>query len=108
MLDARRMEVFTAVFDSDYVKNSEVEAMIIDEHSFSTYSTTLHLVGDGAMKCQEILDGEHFVYYPEITYPSAREMGGMAYEKFMKKEFVDVAYFEPFYLKDFVLIQKKK
>lgn len=109
MLDARRMEVFAVAFDRDYVRQGDIEAIVIDEHSFSKYEgKVLHLIGDGAMKCQEVLSGDNFVYYPEITYPSAREMGAMAYNKFLKEDFVDVAYFEPFYLKDFVLIQKKK
>ena len=109
MLDARRMEVFSAVFDKEYNKLSEIEAIVIDENSFNQYKgTKLHLIGDGAMKCKETLGTEGFMYYPEITYPSASEMGVMAYDKYVKEEFVDVAYFEPFYLKDFVLIQKKK
>ncbi|MDM1395811.1 tRNA (adenosine(37)-N6)-threonylcarbamoyltransferase complex dimerization subunit type 1 TsaB [Myroides odoratimimus] len=109
MLDARRMEVFSAVFDKEYNKRSEIEAIVIDENAFSSYKgTLLHLIGDGAMKCKETLGTEGFMYYPEITYPSANEMGVMAYDKYIKEEFVDVAYFEPFYLKDFVLIQKKK
>lgn len=109
MLDARRMEVFAVAFDKNYNRQGDIEAIVIDENSFSKYQDqVLHLIGDGAMKCQEVLAGNNFVYYPEITYPSAREMGAMAYQKYLKDEFVDVAYFEPFYLKDFVLIQKKK
>lgn len=109
MLDARRMEVFSVLFDKDYVRQGDIEAIVIDENSFSKHAdSALHLIGDGAMKCKEVLSGDNFVYYPEVTYPSAREMGEMAYQKYLKEDFVDVAYFEPFYLKDFVLIQKKK
>ncbi|MDM1347447.1 tRNA (adenosine(37)-N6)-threonylcarbamoyltransferase complex dimerization subunit type 1 TsaB [Myroides marinus] len=109
MLDARRMEVFSVLFDKDYVRQGDIEAIVIDENSFSKHTdSTLHLIGDGAMKCQEVLSADNFVYYPEVTYPSAREMGEMAYQKYLNEDFVDVAYFEPFYLKDFVLIQKKK
>lgn len=109
MLDARRMEVFAVPFDKDYVKQGVIEAIVVDEQSFSTYEgVKLHLIGDGAMKCKEVLSGDQFTYYPDVTYPSAMQMGEMAYEKYVKEDFVDVAYFEPFYLKDFVLIQKKK
>lgn len=109
MLDARRMEVFAVPFDKNYMKQGIIEAIVVDEHTFSNYTDVkLHLIGDGAMKCKEVLSGEQFIYYPDITYPSAWQMGAMAYEKYMKEDFVDVAYFEPFYLKDFVLIQKKK
>lgn len=110
MLDARRMEVFSAVFDVQYKKIAPIEAMIIDETSFAAYSSsnTLHLLGDGAAKCKEFLLGDNFVYHTDNVYPSAREMCVMAYDKFQANDFVDVAYFEPFYLKDFVLMTKKK
>lgn len=110
MLDARRMEVFSAVFDAQYNKIAPIEAVIIDETSFATYSSsnTLHLLGDGAAKCKELLSGENFVYHTENVYPSANEMCAIAYDKFQANDFVDVAYFEPFYLKDFVLMTKKK
>lgn len=110
MLDARRMEVFSAVFNSTYNKIAPIEAVVVDENSFADYSqtNTLHLIGDGALKCKEVLNGGNFIYYPENIYPSAKEMCSMAHSKFLAKDFVDVAYFEPFYLKDFVLITKKK
>ncbi len=108
MIDARRMEVFTAFFDKNYAKIRETKAEIIDETTYSEVSETIHLVGDGAMKCKEILGSEKFVYHDEVVYPSSNEMSLMSFEKYQKSDFVDVAYFEPFYLKDFVMTTKAK
>jgi tRNA threonylcarbamoyladenosine biosynthesis protein TsaB len=107
MIDARRLEVYSAFFDKNYAKIRETKAEIIDENSFQEASEILHLIGDGAMKFKEILTDEKFKYYPEIQFPSAADMSLISFQKFQKKQFEDVAYFEPFYLKDFVLITKK-
>lgn len=103
MLDARRMEVYMSVFDKDYKLVETTKAEVISETSLEQYTGLLHLVGDGALKCQELITRENIVYYPDVKYPSARELGILALDKFIKKQFEDVAYFEPFYLKDFVL-----
>ncbi|MDI9309392.1 MAG: tRNA (adenosine(37)-N6)-threonylcarbamoyltransferase complex dimerization subunit type 1 TsaB [Limnohabitans sp.] len=103
MIDARRMECYTAVFDSEYRNVREVQSEIITETSFSDISEKIHLVGDGAMKCKEVLKDEKFIFYPELEFPSANEMSFLAYEKYKINDTVDVAYFEPFYLKDFIL-----
>ncbi len=107
MIDARRLEVYSAFFDSNYAKIRETKAEVIDENSFQEETEILHLIGDGAMKFKEILIDEKFKYYPEIQFPSAAEMSIISYQKFQNNQFEDVAYFEPFYLKDFVLITKK-
>ena len=107
MIDARRLEVYSAFFDSNYAKIRETKAEVIDENSFQEELEILHLIGDGAMKFKEILTDEKFKYYPEIQFPSATEMSLISFQKFQNKQFEDVAYFEPFYLKDFVLITKK-
>ena len=107
MIDARRLEVFSAFFDSSYTKIRVTKAEVIDENSYQEESEILHLIGDGAMKFKEILTVEKFHYYPEIQFPSAAEMGLISFQKFQNSQFEDVAYFEPFYLKDFVLITKK-
>lgn len=107
MIDARRLEVFSAFFDSSFTKIRAIKAEVIDENSYQEESEILHLIGDGAMKFKEILTDEKFHYYPEIQYPSAAEMGLISFQKFQNSQFEDVAYFEPFYLKDFVLITKK-
>ncbi len=107
MIDARRLEVYSAFFDSNYAKIRETKAEIIDENSFQEETEILHLIGDGAMKFKEILTDEKFKYYPEIQFPSAAEMSLISFQKFQNNQFEDVAYFEPFYLKDFVLMTKK-
>jgi tRNA threonylcarbamoyladenosine biosynthesis protein TsaB len=102
MIDARRMEVYTAVFDKEHNKLTDTTAEIIAEDSFAAIEGTLHLVGDGAAKCKEVLTGSRFVYHDDILYPSAAQMAAMANDKYKKSDTVDVAYFEPYYLKDFI------
>ncbi|WP_300568686.1 tRNA (adenosine(37)-N6)-threonylcarbamoyltransferase complex dimerization subunit type 1 TsaB [Flavobacterium sp.] len=108
MIDARRMECFTAIFNSKHEKIREIKAEIIDEHSFSDTSETIHFIGDGASKCKEILTGGQFVFHDEIEFPSANEMSEVSFEKYKKSDTVDVAYFEPFYLKDFMMTSPSK
>lgn len=107
MIDARRMEVFSAFFDANFNKIRETKAEVIDASSYIDISDAIHLVGDGAMKLKDVLTDSKFHFYPELEFPSATEMAVIAQQKFEKNEFEDVAYFEPFYLKDFVLITKK-
>ena len=109
MIDARRMEVFAAVYTNDYALLEETQALVVENNPFERFEgQTIHLLGDGASKCKELLNSSYFVYHDAVLYPSAKEMVVPAYEKFLSKDFVDVAYFEPFYLKDFVLATKKK
>lgn len=103
MIDARRMEVFSAVFDANGQKIRETKAEIIDENSYSEIDQQIHLIGDGALKLQEILKAEKFVFHQEVVYPSANEISKISFEKYKKSDTVDVAYFEPFYLKDFMI-----
>ncbi len=101
MIDARRMEVYTAVFDENHNKKSEIQALVIDENSFSDISEKVYFIGDGASKCKSILTQENFIFLDDIIYPSAQEMAILSFKKFQAKEFEDIAYFEPFYLKEF-------
>jgi len=105
MIDARRMEVFSAMYDSNYNQIRATQAEIIDESSYKEISETIHLVGDGIGKFTSTLTDEKFVFHNEVVYPSANEMSTLSFEKFQNSDFVDVAYFEPFYLKDFLLIK---
>jgi tRNA threonylcarbamoyladenosine biosynthesis protein TsaB len=105
MIDARRMEVFSAMYDSNYNQIRATQAEIIDESSYQEISETIHLVGDGIGKFTNTLTDEKFVFHNEVVYPSANEMSALSFEKFQNADFVDVAYFEPFYLKDFLLIK---
>jgi tRNA threonylcarbamoyladenosine biosynthesis protein TsaB len=102
MIDARRMECYTAVFNVKHKKTREVKAEIIEQNYFEEYRDTIHLIGDGAMKCKSVLSESKFMFYDEIQFPSANEMSKIAYDKYKISDFVDVAYFEPFYLKDFM------
>lgn len=108
LIDARRMEVYCAVFDGNSGKMiSETEAKIIDEQSFKEWEgKKILFVGDGAKKAQEILQisGAEF---EENIFPSAKYLIKKSVKKFNQKDFEDVAYFEPFYLKDFHGVKKK-
>lgn len=108
LLDARRMEVYSKVLNSHFQELRATDAEVIDEHSFESFrgAEVVHLIGPGAEKCREILGEEGISYHIEAL-PSARQMAAMADEKFDLNEAEDLAYFEPYYLKDFVL-QKPK
>ncbi len=107
MLDARRMEVYSAVFDNKHAKIMEVQAEILTGESYSEITESVYFVGDCQDKCQTVLTKDNFHFLPEIIYPSANEMSALSYEKYVKNEFEDVAYFEPFYLKDFLIAKPK-
>lgn len=107
MIDARRMEVFTQVFDETNNEITNAEALIIDENAFTEFNQQLHILGDGALKCKEVLTDAKFVFNDDFQYPSAKEMIQLSYQKFQQNMFEDVAYFEPYYLKDFMLTTKK-
>lgn len=108
MLDARRMEVYSSILNSKLENVREVQAQIITEDSFSEYTETIYFVGDCADKCKPVLTKENFIFLEQIKYPSAREMGKISYDKYQINDFVDVAYFEPYYLKDFMITTSKK
>jgi tRNA threonylcarbamoyladenosine biosynthesis protein TsaB len=108
MIDARRMEVYSAVFNPNFEKIKAVQAEIITENSFENLQETLYFVGDCAEKCKNVLTKENFIFLEEIKYPSAKEMSGLSFEKIKNNDFVDLAYFEPYYLKDFMMTVAKK
>lgn len=103
MLDARRMEVYSVIFNNDLEKISETKAEILSTESYAEINEKIYFVGDCQEKCQTVLTKNNFEFLPEIVYPSANEMSKISYQKFENKQFEDVAYFEPFYLKDFLL-----
>lgn len=105
MLDARRMEVYSAVFDKNHQKIKEVQAEILTEESYLEFNETVYFIGDCQEKCQTVLIQPNFKFLPEILFPSANEMSALSYEKFNQNDFEDVAYFEPFYLKDFLTVK---
>jgi tRNA threonylcarbamoyladenosine biosynthesis protein TsaB len=108
MIDARRMEVYSAVFDAHHQKVIETQAEIINEDSFKDYKEHLYIIGDSTEKCKTVLTNSNFIFKDEIIYPSSKEMSLFSFEKYNKKDFVNVAYFEPLYLKDFVATTPKK
>lgn len=108
LVDARRMEVYTAVYEGKTGQElSKTEAKILDENSFEELKDKKILfVGDGAKKAKEILQLPDADFNEEV-YPSAQYLIRKTLEKIDQKEFEDVAYFEPFYLKDFHGVKKK-
>ncbi|MFR9504021.1 MAG: tRNA (adenosine(37)-N6)-threonylcarbamoyltransferase complex dimerization subunit type 1 TsaB [Rikenellaceae bacterium] len=106
MIDARRMEVYTQLYSSKGEPLNGVAAEIIDQSSFAEYNNgdPFLIFGNGAAKCREALT---WAQYIEVA-PSASGLGRKAHEKFKRGEFEDIAYFEPFYLKDFVVTTSKK
>jgi tRNA threonylcarbamoyladenosine biosynthesis protein TsaB len=109
MIDARRMEVYAAVFNEKNQLIREIKAVIIDESSFSEYLKIgkVYFLGDGAQKCKEKILHENAVFV-DNKFPSAKEMAQLSYDKYKISDIENVAYFEPFYLKDFVVIPEKK
>ena len=108
LIDARRMEVYCAIFDGNSGEMiSGTEAKILDEQSFTELEgKKILFVGDGAKKAKEILQLENADFVENI-YPSAKYLIKKSVEKFNRQDFEDVAYFEPFYLKDFHGVKKK-
>ncbi|RXP64602.1 tRNA (adenosine(37)-N6)-threonylcarbamoyltransferase complex dimerization subunit type 1 TsaB [Lutibacter sp. HS1-25] len=109
LLDARRMEVYSSVFNEKHEKCRDVSAEIITENSFETYleKNKVYFLGDGAEKCKELITNTNAVFV-DNKFPSAKEMGILSYMKYKKNDIEDVAYFEPFYLKDFVVTKSTK
>ncbi len=103
MIDARRMEVYFALFDSKHKQINETEAAIIDGNSFrkELESKKIIFFGDGADKCRKVIQSHNALFLNDV-WPSAKGMVPEAEKKWKQKDFVDLAYFEPFYLKDFV------
>jgi tRNA threonylcarbamoyladenosine biosynthesis protein TsaB len=108
MLDARRMEVYSSVFDTGYNQIRETQAQILDETSFGDYlkQDKVYFIGNGVEKTKEIINHPNAVFV-ENKLPSANEMSRLAYNKYKISDIEDVAYFEPYYLKDFVAIKPK-
>lgn len=103
MLDARRMEVYTATFDYSLRAINEVKPLILDEDSFKeTLANNIVLFhGDGSSKFKPLIESNKNARFIEGLTPSAWAIGQLAFKKYLKEEFEDKAYFEPFYLKEF-------
>lgn len=103
MIDARRMEVYCAFFGQDGTEVRETKAEIIDSYSFQDYLEKSKVIffGDGASKCKESISSPNAIFVDDF-FPSASHMLTLVSKRYQTKQFEDVAYFEPFYLKDFV------
>ncbi len=103
MIDARRMEVYSAIFDSGLHVIRETKAEILEATSYADYlkDNTVVFLGDGSLKFKDLMEHPHAVF-SALFYPSATDMAALVYEAYQKKSFEDVAYFEPYYLKDFI------
>jgi tRNA threonylcarbamoyladenosine biosynthesis protein TsaB len=103
MLDARRMEVYTALYNQTFEEIVSTNALIITPESLSdlTSKGNIVLFGDGANKCAELIKDNSKISLLENIMPSATNMIEYSIEQYNKKQFEDVAYFEPFYLKEF-------
>lgn len=109
MLDARRMEVYTALFDRENRTVMETKAEIIDENSFREIlrERIVYFFGNGSGKVKNVLTSLHARFLAEVE-TSAANMIRLAEQKYEARNFEDVAYFEPFYLKDFIATTPKK
>lgn len=105
-IDARRMEIFSQIFDENLQALTPIEATVVEETTFSDFAPYV-IVGDGAEKLQEIW-ANRTIEIDTQNYSSAKGQVKEAFEKFQTKDYVDLAYFEPFYLKDFVVNKPKK
>lgn len=104
MIDAKRMEVYAAFFDGELNELKKTEAVIVDENSFADLLSTNKIIfaGDGAPKCSAVLSHQKNAIIKNDFNPSAAFMAKLSEQKFNQQDFENVAYFEPFYLKDFV------
>ena len=104
LLDARRMEVYSQVLDGSLNQVREIRADIIDQDSFQNYleEYPVYFAGDGADKCRPLLENHRHAHFLDSIFPSSANMSKLSYNKFIEGDIEDLAYFEPFYLKDFV------
>ncbi|WP_028871742.1 tRNA (adenosine(37)-N6)-threonylcarbamoyltransferase complex dimerization subunit type 1 TsaB [Psychroserpens burtonensis] len=109
MLDARRMEVYSAIYDYEFNLIRKIEAQILDELSFKEELNNgkVFFIGNGTEKTKALLSHDNAVYI-DNKLPSSNEMSALAYNKYIIGDTEDVAYFEPFYLKDFIALKPKK
>jgi tRNA threonylcarbamoyladenosine biosynthesis protein TsaB len=109
MLDARRLEVYSAIFDKDYNVVRAIEAQVLDESAFEKElaSGNVYFIGDGVEKTKTLLNSPNAIFI-ENKLPSSNQMSALSFNKYKKSDIEDVAYFEPYYLKDFVAIKSKK
>lgn len=108
MIDARRMEVYAIVANSDGVIVEKASPVILEGNPFISYLETglVYFLGDGAEKAKEVLKHQNARFLSKFN--SSNALGGLAYQKFVDSDFEDLAYFEPNYLKEFRVLSSKK
>jgi tRNA threonylcarbamoyladenosine biosynthesis protein TsaB len=108
MIDARRMEVYTSIYDHELNPQQETEALILDESSVQKFKhyRGICFFGNGMSKSKTLLQEPGNVNFVDDIVPSAKNMCALSFRKFNERQFEDTAYFEPFYLKDFMIIKK--
>lgn len=108
MLDARRMEVYASLYDRSLKEIRPIHADIVDQDTYKEYLVRpVYFFGNGAAKCMETINHPNAHLIPDIV-PLAKYMLPLAEKRFLNEQFEDVAYFTPFYLKDFVAKAPKK
>ena len=109
LIDARRMEVYTSVYTFKFKQLAPIEAIIVDKNSFQEYlnKDLVYFVGDGGKKLKTICSHKNARFNATLL-PSSRDMIKLSYKKYKNGQTEDIAYFEPFYLKDFLITKAKK
>ena len=109
MIDARRMEVYSAIYDRALQEVRQIRADVVTADTYREYldSHPVWFMGNGAAKCRDVIDHPNARFLDGVT-PEARWMFPLAEQSFNRGEFRDVAYFEPYYLKDFIAVKPKK
>jgi tRNA threonylcarbamoyladenosine biosynthesis protein TsaB len=102
MIDARRMEVYSAIYSYRGEELRQVKAEIISADSFCDIHSNIVICGDGAAKCRQVFENDQRFIFMDKLLASAAWMVPLAWESFLKENFENTAYFEPFYLKDFI------
>ncbi len=109
VLDARRMEVYREVFDWNCNSVDQLQAEILSEDSFKNFleKGRVYFLGDAVEKVRNVIQSENAIFMEEVSF-SAKHMGEIAFQKFQRIEFADLAYFVPNYLKEFKALHSKK
>jgi tRNA threonylcarbamoyladenosine biosynthesis protein TsaB len=110
MIDARRMEVYHLIKDQSFKTIKETVNLVVEESSFSETldEQSVCFFGNGSEKCKETIGNPSNAIFVDGIMASAKSIGELAYKKYNEKEFEDLAYFEPYYLKEFIAGKPKK
>ena len=110
LLDARRMEVYTALYDNNLNETLSVRALVLNEENIQVFNQNknIYFFGDGMSKAKNLLQTLPNIYFIENITASASSMIGLAFQKYKVQDFADIAYVEPNYLKEFFFTSAKK